>query len=135
MFKRIMYPMEKMLDVEAQIDFAKMLAVISAGLNIIWGMFVLPLGFIGFALAAVSVFMFLGLDKVHHYYKDKRYETSRDLARFYMYLGLISGFIITGFAIYRIYAHLDDIVMKKYLVQPPPPAPRFAPPQFPQRKG
>ncbi len=117
------------------IEFAGIVSVIIAGINIIWGFLIIPIyvivGFLGIIFAIVDLILFFYAMKTKKIYEEREYEKARDTTKNLMFLGFVFGLIILGFIFYLSYKNLDEIITKKYLVKAPE-KPFYPPPQFPQ---
>ena len=109
------------------------LAVAIAGVNIIWGIFLYPWGFIGFAFAAVDVYLFFLAQSIRRDYDERDYENALKRMHVFILAGFICGLIILGLIAYKPFRELDDIITKKYLIKGTP-GKVFGPPQFPGKK-
>ena len=118
-------------DLEEAIEFSTLLFIFMAGINIIWGVFLLPWGILGLLFSAINIFTAFSLRKIKIMYLERDYERARDHLFIHVILGFFTGFILLGYYLYTIYRTLDDITLKKYLIKkveritfPPPYIPK-----------
>ncbi|OYT59587.1 hypothetical protein B6U71_02455 [Euryarchaeota archaeon ex4484_178] len=117
------------------LDLSIIIAIVMAGINALWGIFLLPWGVVGFVFAAVNVLLAILLRKVEDAYSGESYKKARDFLYFPMLLGFIFGWIILGIYLYLIYKALDDIVIRSHLVKEVPEiSPMYGSPKIPERK-
>ncbi len=120
-------------DIGESMEFGVMAGIALAGVNMVWGIFLLPWGVIGMVFAALNVLTAFMLRSTKQLYVDKDYEKARSRILFLAILGFITGFLIYGYYLYLIYSALDDIVIRKYLVRGKEKPIEFAPPYIPKK--
>jgi|GEM_PF-3265913 len=117
------------------LDLSIILAIVMAGINALWGIFLLPWGVVGFIFAIIDVFLAILLRKSKDAYGGGNYRRARDSLTIPVILGFIFGWIILGIYLYSIYKALDDIVIRSHLVKEVPEiSPMYSSPKIPERK-
>jgi len=117
------------------IDLGIIVAIVMAGINALWGIFLLPWGVVGFLFAIIDVFLAILLRKVKEAYSMGNYRRARDSLYVPMIIGFVFGWIILGIYLYLIYKTLDDIVIRSHLVKEIPEiSPMYSSPKIPERK-
>ncbi len=117
------------------LELSIIIAIVMAGINALWGIFLLPWGIVGFVFAIINVFQALLLRNVKSFYTRGNYRRARDSLFLPMILGFLFGWIVFGVYLYLIYQSLDNIVLRSHLVKEAPEvSPMFSSPKIPERK-
>ena len=117
------------------LDLSIIIAIVMAGINALWGIFLLPWGIVGFVFALINVFQAFLLRNVKSLYTKGNYKRARDSLFLPMIMGFLFGWIVFGVYIYLIYCSLDNIVLRSHLVKEAPEvSPMFSSPKIPERK-
>ncbi len=119
---------------EDNLSFIPTLALAIAGINIVWGIFLYPWGLLGFAFAAVDIYLFFLSLKIREQYEARMYEDALRNLNIFVPLGFVCGLLVLGAAARPVQKRIDDIITKRILIKSSP-GKVFAPPQFPNEKN
>jgi len=126
--------MKKAKNFEDGVEFAIVVALALVGVNMVWGIFLLPWGVLGMIFAALNLFNVFMLQRIKSLYRERRYEESASKMLPITIIGAVSGFVFYGYYLYTLYSYLDDIVMKKYLIRSKEEPIHFPPPYIPKKR-
>ncbi len=127
--------MKGVSNIGESLDLSIIIAIVMAGINALWGIFLLPWGIVGFVFAIINVFQAFLLKGVRDTYSRGSYRKARDSLFLPVILGFIFGWIVFGIYLYLIYISLDNIVIRSHLVSEVPEiSPMYSSPQIPERK-
>ncbi len=125
--------MKRARDIVESLEFATIAGIALAGINMIWGIFLLPWGVVGWLFALLNIIIAFSLREVKRLYILRNYEKAHSRLLWLTVLGFLSGFLIYGYYLYRIYSYINDILLKKYLVRSNEKMIHFAPPYIPKK--
>ncbi len=121
--------------IEESIEFGILLTILTAGLNALWGIFYLPWGIIGIVFSLLNILSALFLNQGKKGYTNGNYEYSREKLKISTILNFIFGWILLGIYTYRLYASVDELIIKSHLIrEAEEPAPMYASPKIPRGK-
>ena len=99
------------------IEFDILLTILTAGLNALWGIFFLPWGIVGIVFSLLNILSALFLNQGKKGYLSGDYEYSKEKLKLSTILSFIFGWILLGIYTYRLYAAMDELIVKSHFIR------------------